>query len=305
MKTYRLTYRMPDEEAARLEGTLLGAGSFDLLIDEDADVYKPDGTPLILYRKGIIPLGVAIKAARVLRDAAKPTKNRGVAAGIPQDLDPRKAVRAGKVKFRRVMEDGTLSNTLEATTVLSGTVGAFDRNVRFPYCRLTTFTLENWDRVCVDVHPLLEAASECFRTYLPDRHRTQLEYVQRTHNGYRLGQTVFTTFSVNKNWQTAVHRDAGDLKAGFGVMSAVRSGTFEGLYTVFPQYRVAVSMRTGGVCLADVHEWHGNSPLEKAQAGWERLSVVMYYRENMDRCGSPTDELEKVKHRQGGPLWEA
>ena len=305
MKTVYLRNKaMTNEEAAKLEGCLLSSDCYDLLVDEDTKVLKPDGSVLLIYRTKVIPLQTCLRAARVLRSAAKPTRNRGTAAGKIQDLDPTQAVRAGKVQYRRRLDDGTISNTREGTQVNSGTIGAFDRNTRFPYCRLTAFTLANWGQVCTDVYPFLEKASDCFRTYLPERFNTQLEHIQRTNAGYRMGQTVFTTFTANRNFQTAVHKDAGDLKQGFGVMSAVRSGEFEGLYTVFPQYRVAVSMRTGGVCLADVHEWHCNTPVVKAREGWERLSVIMYYRENMERCGSPAEELDRVKYRKGGPLWD-
>ena len=301
MKEVYLSYRADNAETADLAGRLLGPDSYDILVDEDCDVYKPDGSVLLKYRKGVIPLAVCLQAVPVLRKATRPTKNRGVAAGIP-DVSDGKTVRAGKVKFRRVLEDGSLSNTLEANTVLSGTVGAFDRNVRFPYCRLTTFTVENWADL-QRAYPLVKAASDCFARELPDRYAAQWAHVEKTHKDYRILDSVFTTFSVNKNWQTAVHQDAGDLKQGFGVMTALRSGQFEGCYTCFPQYRVAVSMRTGCVCLADVHEWHGNTPFEKTREGFERLSVVMYYRENMDRCGSTAEEQEHAKRRQGGPLW--
>jgi 2-oxoglutarate-Fe(II)-dependent dioxygenase family protein len=302
MKHVHLDYRAPDEETNRLEAQLLQPGCYDLLVEDDTTVYKPDGSVLLIYRKAVIPIPVCIKAARVLRKAALPTKNRGVAVGI-QPIDPTKEVRSGRLKTRRIMEDGKLSNTTESPSVLSGVVGAFDRNTRFPYCRLTAFTQKNWAQV-QEALPLLQIATEVFREALPHRFKAQWDHIERTHAEYRLGGTAFTTLTVNKNWQTAVHKDAGDLKEGFGVMSAIRSGQFDGLYTVFPQFRVAVSMRTGGICLADVHEWHGNSPVTNTRENWERLSLVMYYRENMDRCGSLAEELERVKKRKGGALWD-
>ena len=101
--------------------------------------------------------------------------------------------------------------------------------------------------------------------------------------------------TVNRNFQTAVHQDQGDLKQGFGVMSCLRRGRFDGCYFVFPKYRVALDMRTGCVLCGDVHEWHGNTPMRGNHGMFERVSLVFYYREKMKRCGSAEEELEHAK----------
>jgi hypothetical protein len=42
-------------------------------------------------------------------------------------------------------------------------------------------------------------------------------------------------------------------------MAVLEGGRYFGCELTFPKYRTAVDMCTGGLCLADVHEWHGNA----------------------------------------------
>lgn len=54
-------------------------------------------------------------------------------------------------------------------------------------------------------------------------------------------------------------------------------------------------MNDGDVLLADVHEWHGNTPLVPTRWPYERISFVFYYRAKMLECGSAAEELERAK----------
>jgi hypothetical protein len=294
VKTIAAFKRLTDKRAAALAGTLLTDDCYDLLVTDDCDVTKPDGTFLLRYRRNVLPLDRCLPAARVLREAAKPSKNRGTAAGTPEPAANEVIVSKNRVKRR--LEDGTLSNTAEAKTVNSGIVGYFNANPRFPYCRLTAFNMDHPEQF-VEAMPLFRSASDRFLELMPERWKAQRDYIQKTSADFYIRGTVFTTITVNRNWQTAVHQDAGDLKAGFGVMTALRSGIYEGCFLCFPQFRVAVDMRTRGLLLADVHEWHGNTPFRSAVGDYERLSLVMYYRERMQECGTAAEELEKAKNR--------
>jgi hypothetical protein len=294
VRTIAAIKRYSDGRAAKFAGQLLTEDAYDTLITDDCDVTKPDGSYLIRFRKNVFSTENCIAAARNLRDAAKLSKNRGTAAGTPEPAA--NEVRVSKNRVKRVLEDGTLSNTAEAKSVQSGIVGYFNANPRTPYCRLTAFNLEHPERFAAAM-PLFRSADAHFHLLMPDRWEAQRRYIERTSPDFVIHGTVFTTITVNANWQTAVHQDAGDLKAGFGVMTVLRSGVFDGCYLCFPQYRVAVDMRTRCICLADVHEWHGNTPFRGVEGEFERLSLVMYYREKMEHCGSAAEELEKAKAR--------
>jgi hypothetical protein len=296
--------RLTDAEADALAGTLLTAKAFDVLVREDAEVYKPDGTPLLFYRKDALPAESCKAAHAALRKAARKSHNRGLAAGNATAMAKqggRLVSVSSKARVQPIRKNGTISRTDEsAKLVESGVVGYYDRYERTPYCRLTAFNLEHPERFAAAI-PFIRAVDAVFRDTLPDRYAAQRAVIGRTHPDFFVHGTVFTTITVNRNWQTAVHKDKGDYVPGFGVMGVLEGkGHYDGGYLVFPQYRVAVDMRTRGVCLADVHSWHGNTPLIGRPGNFERISCVFYYRVYMFRCGSAAEELQRAKSKKLG-----
>lgn len=321
------------EMETRFAGSLLTDNDYDHVVSDDCLVLKPDGTPLLIYCKGVLKADDCKAAYQNLRKAALEgdSDNRGMASGklkVNGNIGELSAEDGNGSRFAPLKEDGSLSNTkyslfsqraasvakrtgatfeikrsdgtftpMTPYNIPSGIVGYMDANKRFPYCRLTAFNLNDPEKFAAAL-PLIRGVDSVFKEHLPERYEAQRQVVERTSTDFYISGTVFTTITVNMNFQTAVHKDVGDLKAGFGVMSALRAGRFEGCYTVFPQYRVAANMQTGDVLLADVHEWHGNSPLH-AKGKYERLSLVFYYREKIQECGTATEELERAKSTKG------
>lgn len=307
MITRTIDKAMTDEAADKLAGKLLGDDSYDLLITEDADLFKADGSPLLKFRRRVLTAADCKAAYTNLRGAATQTDNRGAAGGIDFDASTdgieEIAVRS-TMRYKTRRKDGTISKTSRAHPADSGIVGFFDANARYPYCRLTAFNLNEPDKFAQAI-PLIRSVDRVFAANMPERYAAQRRIVEETSPDYFISGTVFTTLTVNKNFQTAVHKDVGDYKPGFGVLSAFRSGSYDGCFLCMPQYRVGVDLQTGDVLLMDVHEWHGNTPLYP-RGQYERLSLVFYYRQSMINCGSATEELDKAKHRKkGDPLYPA
>ncbi len=297
---------LSDEDTEKLKGTFLDKSHYNILCDsEDTKVYKPDGSVLFVYLKRVLHKDVCKVAFPSLREAWAQSQNRGIAAGIlPENPELRHGNRVKKAapgfgtatRARPLKLDGTVSNTNYAQQVDSGIIGFMDRNARFPYCRQTAFTMkevEKWKAAL----PFIAAVDRVFAKYAPERYKAQRAIVEKTSPDFVIGDTVFTTVTVNFNWQTAVHKDAGDYKEGFGVLSALCAGKFIGGYYTYPKFKVAADLRTRDVILADVHEWHGNTPLI-GNPGYERISNVFYYRNNMYHCGRGEEELERVKNRK-------
>jgi hypothetical protein len=237
----------------------------DLLVGrEDTDIFKPDGSPLLLFRRLALDPEVCWPAYYPLRYAGSVlSSNRGDAAGG---------------RYRPLKLDGTLSNTLQSDPVSSGVAG-------YLRCRATKYTaghVRGWFRVL----PFILAINDVFRRELPARYEAQMAAVRRTPRELVIPGTAFTTVTVNRNFRTAVHKDKGDLKEGFGVMSVLEGGSYEGGYLVFPKWRVAIDMRTRDVLLADVHEYHGNTPTVGVEGRYDRISTVFYYHTRMRRCGN-------------------
>jgi predicted 2-oxoglutarate/Fe(II)-dependent dioxygenase YbiX len=115
-----------------------------------------------------------------------------------------------------------------------------------------------------------------------------------------IADTSFTTITVNQNFQTAVHTDQGDLKAGLSNILVLRAGDVQGGILVFPHYRAAVRLDTCDLLLFDSHHMHGNTPIFGKVGQFTRVSLVLYYRERMIDCGSAAEEMERAKRRQKG-----
>lgn len=304
MRVHRCKERF---DADHLAGTKLDGSHYDHLLggDEPCDVYKPDGTPLVKYRPGWFGAELCRAVLPACRKAAVVSDQRGMAAGRLSGEGARivhEVAVAGKNTFRQRKSDGTVSNTTRAAQVNSGIIGYFDRSARFPFCRQTSFVIKDaaaWHKFL----PYIVRADEGFKEFMPERWAAQQEFASRTASDWVIPQSSFTTVTVNRNFQTATHKDAGDLNSGFGVMSCLRNDLYGGAFLVFPAFRVAVNFGHGSLCLADVHEWHSNTGFTGMRAGYERITMVFYYREKMINCKAARDEVAWAKNRsRGGSL---
>lgn len=269
------------------------ASHYDQLFDEEVFVRKPNGDPLLVLLKGRIPIELNSMAWSALKSYNTKNGNRYIASGIE-----------GQQKKRA---DGSMSKQSavpKGWEVVSGVAGFFERSVRYPYCHPCGWNQQNpekWARVV----PLAQKVSELYREYVPERWAVQKEVCDRTVSDYVIPQTVFTTITMNMNFRTSAHKDAGDLPEGFSCLSVIREGKYSGGHLVFPNYRVAVELRTGDLILFDPHEFHGNTMIVPISPKAKRMSLVYYYRELMQLCLTPAEELAQAQKRKpGDPLYE-
>lgn len=275
---------LDDKSAAKLAGALLDDTSYKILVDYDADVYdKESGKVLAKFRKNLIPANMAKTAYENLKKAAGSTGNRAIAS-------------SERGKFLQ-KKDGTISNTHRVKPVESGIIGYFDRTVRTPYCRQTAFNKNEFDKF-KKAYGIIKFVDNQYKELMPDEYKLQRDVADQTAQDFVIKDTAFTTVTVNKNWQTAVHTDKGDFEKGFGNLVVLREGRYEGGYFVIPQWGVAFDMQNCDLLLCDVHQWHGNTPITKIDEKATRISLVMYYRQNMTNCGTATEEQEIAKQRE-------
>lgn len=298
MRTLQLKVRkLGDEKAKGLAGNFLTEEHFDHLVDDDCRVLRPDGSTLMVYVRNAVPDKLCASAYPVMLRA---TKDHG-------DMSNRGTATGSNYGSKEIRPDGTLSNTShirpsqhpELRRTGSAIIGYYDRYVRFPYCRQTAFLIHQGERFKKAI-PFIRHVGEVFKENEPVRYAAQMEKIEQTHPDFVIHGTPFTTVTVNRNYQTATHQDAGDLKVGFGVLTVMSAGKYRGGYFVVPKWGVACDMKDGGVMLCDVHEWHGNTEIKGVKGAYERVSCVFYYRENMAECGSAAEELERAKRRKRG-----
>ncbi len=282
---------MTDAQAELLKGKFINEDEVPLLIEDDTDgIDLATGAILFKYRRNILDHEKMNVAYKSMERAVAVTEGRGTASGS---------------SHFRVRKDGTVGKMLVGNKVEAGLVGYMDRNGKQPYCRKTAFTRDYFDKFQAAV-PFIQEVDSKFAELIPNRYANQRGRADATNRNYVIKDTAFTTVTINRNFRTAIHQDAGDLREGFGNLSVINNGNYKGGYFALPQYGAKINMRTGDLLLVDVHNWHGNTELIQIEGmePLQRISFVMYYRENMINCAQPKDELRRIKLLNGSKSFE-
>jgi len=180
----------------------------------------------------------------------------------------------------------------------TGVLGAFEQDAgeRFrAHCRLTNFTKENFNLVYRDMMPLWNDIERVYKEKMPEDYMNQCNTADKLRTDWRFLNTPFTTVTVNNNFRTAYHRDAGDLigkgQAWSIICTGWRDGKFYGNELVFPAYRIGFQMAHGDLLICNPHHVHGNLPRSRG----ERISFVCYIREKIFGCMSASEESDYGK----------
>src|SRR5207244_351104 len=128
----------------------------------------------------------------------------------------------------------------------------------------------------------------------PSRYAEQKQLADLTPN-YVIDSTAFSTVTVNYNWRTATHIDSGDYHNGLSVITVAEEGQYDGGFLMYPQYGVCVDIRQGDFLLKDPHQYHCNTPIVPKTDEYTRLSMVFYYRENIQKCAGKTSKIISAK----------
>ena len=312
-------------------GEWLDENHYDTVIEESCRVWKCKNAQgerelLCVVEKNAFSDADQLKGYEAFNAAVSVTDNRGIAAGpvseenhqvhshkskapirkfhydVEEEIEDNdyfastKTKKEEQKKFMRkvIRKDGSVSTTNYANRVEAGIAGYFDRYPRFPFCRETAFTKGNSDKFEMGI-PFVQQVSEKFKEHIPNRWKNQKSYIDKTDPSFVIDGTVFSTITVNKNFRTAGHKDAGDLESGFGTLIVVGHSDYTGGYTVIPKYRVAINARPGDFVGMDVHEVHGNTPINFSNSKQGRLSLVCYYREKLVGCN--TLDHEKLREK--------
>ena len=287
VKTIYVKKILTDLEIKALMGTMVPKDYFKTIINEDCDVIcEEDNKYLLRFRKNVLSIPKSKEAFdNLFKFSKRTTTLRGYCSGTK----------------------GT-KNSRNNKPIMSNILGYFDtlsvyykgvlkeNGLPMKKCRETSFTgnqKKEWNLVI----PLIEEIDNQYKLLFPEEHNKQLVACQSTK--LKITNTAFSTITINLNNQTAIHTDKGDFKEGFGNLVVIEQGTYEGGYTGFPQYGVAVDIRTGDFLAMNVHKEHCNTPIEGT--GY-RMSLVSYLREGIVKNCQDTDiftmeEFNKIKNK--------
>jgi len=322
---------LTDAGIKELEGTWINESHIKHpIIEEDTDVYYiEDGVEKLLlkFRNNVITDNEIRIGWKAYKDLAKPSRGRGASAG-PINLDgqywsKRKVVNNKKWMTNYITPKGEVSKMKVNNQVASNPIGFFDADnkmCKLP-CRLTHFTRTNFEKY-QSGFPFLQKIDKLYKELIPKAHKRQLDRANKKPL-LKIPDTSFSTVTINRNFRTALHRDAGDYREGFGNLTVIERGKYHGGYTVFPQFGVGINLRNNDFVAMDVHQWHSNTPMyetdeDKAYneaipkvykdnpdigtAGlyelYSRISFVCYLREKIINCPDDIDPrfLTKSSH---------
>jgi hypothetical protein len=189
------------------------------------------------------------------------------------------------------MEKGKLSKMRVNNNVFSSVLGYFEKTpfMGLP-CRLTSYTQLYFEQYKAGT-PYIEAIDELFKKLVPDRYAIQYKRA-KGNPAFQIADTSFSSVTINRNFRTGLHQDAGDLREGFGNLSVIERGKYSGGYTIFPRYKVGINLRTGDFVAMDVHEWHCNTELkEDMQDKKFNSSIPEIYRNDKETGTQGIDKL--------------
>jgi hypothetical protein len=235
-------------------------------------VMKEDGAVLAVFLKGVLKDPELIRIGRELKRFKVVTRSRGMAAGLNKD-------------GMRINKRGNTYGLGSANPVHSTVVG-FQEGNNIYKCRLTKFYRMHRNVFTTEVMQLLDFLAEHFREEVPKRYDNQYSFTRSINPNMRLGDTPFTTVTVNVDFRTFTHRDKGDFPSGIGNLMVFNSGDFSGAELMLPEFKMAFQMEEGDVMLFDVHEVHCNNAIK----GKGRISMVCYAREGIKRCDGVSEE---------------
>jgi hypothetical protein len=277
MQRILLSMELPDNSIKKLEGDHVDARHYDILVkgDGDVEVVKPNGKTLLKVLRNVIPQGA--------HDSAWPVIARAYAKGS-------------------VLNRKTAAGRNPDKKGSSVTIGFLDRSARFGKrpTRKAPFDFTG-------ALAYISEVNEQYRRHMPDHHAHQQFAASFSHwvieSMEECEATAFSSVTVNQNWQTAVHRDSGNFKGSFGVMTCFRTNNYSGGELIFPKYRCAVDYGNRDVLLADVHECHGNAPMVGDGKEFTRISCVLYLRDRIVKGGTKKQEAEFIRnHKKGEPF---
>jgi hypothetical protein len=283
---YHVKKDYDDDKLSKIMNTKLKQDSIKVIINHDADVFTEDGKLLLRFRKNKLNENdIKDFYDNVIFFALNKTNNRGSASGSQK------------------------KNIYNNPKIMSNIIGYFDKlspqhKMKFKQLgkslpkitvRETRFLADYPDKF-KKLLPLIKDIDKLYKQYIPENYAKQKKKANQTP--FHIADTAFTTVTTNVNYQTTVHKDKGDDEEGFGNLVVIENGKYKGGETCFPQYGIGIDVRNSDVLYMDVHQAHGNLPIELETEDTKRLSIVCYLRNSIWKQTKGKTKKFMIKHNK-------
>jgi hypothetical protein len=275
--------KVTDKEINKLKGTFFTDKGFTMY-DSSVDIYKDNGELLVMYRKKSIPLKLKKLVIDNLKDVVKyPSNNRGIASGVfdekkYKEITGNSAKKISQFKGYRIKKNGELGKFKLSMPVFSGVVGWYDyKNPKTKSIKIieTKYMKDNPEKF-KNSFPFIQWVSNKYKKLIPKKYKEMKRKANKVKK-YVVPNTIFSTVTVNKNFQTAMHKDKKDT-GKLGNLVVFHKGNVNGGYMLFPQYKIGIKVQDRDFLIMDVHEYHTNTLIK---GSGERYSFVLYLREGI------------------------
>lgn len=299
-KIYKKTFKC-------LSAEFYNADHYNEVIKWSAVGYKENGDVLFVFVKNSIKSeNIQGYIDAIKSNAKSKTKNRGTASGVanvekfPKDAvelckadgEPLTNPRLVSVQYKRA--DGSICSRCQSNPVRCGCAGYFDAVGKLP-CRKVGWSTNNPAKheKCVE---LCKEIAETHRLNEPKSYAFQKAIAELSPN-FIMGDTPYSTLTLNYDFRTACHIDKGDLENSLSTLTIFEEipNNYEGCYLGLPEYQICFDVRNGDTLIFDAHEYHANTEMKvlsdklpiddltgKSFGG--RISVVAYLRNRLKNC---------------------
>ena len=262
---YHVDKVIQDNKLEKLKNTFVKPSQITLIINDDADVYSKEGKLLLKFRKNqLTKSNIETFYENIINFALNTTTNRGSTTGSKH-----KNVRNNPKTMTNIIGFYDKLSPIQKFLMVK-------QHKKIPcQIRETRFNMDYPEKY-KKLLPLINEIDKHYKKLIPKSYEMQIKKANQTP--FRIGNTSFTTITTNVNFQTAMHTDTGDDKDGFGNLTVIENGKYDGGETCFPQYGIGVNVRSEDILFMDVHQLHGNLPIKKIDPDAKRLSIVCYLR---------------------------
>lgn len=286
VKTITVNKKTNDKDIIKFKGDYItNLKDYDLY-DKSINIKKENGDFLVIYRKKAVPSKFKKTIIENTKyTVEKPTTNRGMISGVFDEklykkMTGRKAIKRSKFTGIPILNNGKKSKQVVTMPSYSNIMGWFDykKGKTKQIFKVKTATIrsqKNFEKF-QKLFPFVEWVTKKYKYFLPKLYNEMYCKAKKIQD-YIIPNTIFSTITINKNFQTAMHKDKKDV-GRLGNLIVLHEGKVYGGYILFPQYKIGIKSGDRDFLIMDVHEYHTNTEIK---GRGNRFSYVIYLREHL------------------------